>query len=179
MAVTLKQTESAPESYPSTVEGEESEPANAEVAWQRIESYIAWRWTEREVVWIVEGPGEWVPPLTPTTIETVEFWSSADEWETANLTPSPLGGYYLPATGPYRFSGTVGVDDSDVPAAALEAFRRLSAYLIATNGSKGTTSRSVTTGSVSIRTTTDEAVAARGLINSGAGDLLRSYRRAG
>ena len=43
--------------------------------------------------WTVEGPGEFVPPLSPATISTVEVWSSADAWEVVTLTPSPLGGY--------------------------------------------------------------------------------------
>ena len=36
---------------------------DADMIWQRIEAYIAHRWTERDVTWIVEGPGEWHPPL--------------------------------------------------------------------------------------------------------------------
>ena len=33
------------------------------MVWQRIESYVAYRWTPRAVTWIVEGCGEWYPPL--------------------------------------------------------------------------------------------------------------------
>ena len=39
---------------------------------------------------------------------TVEVWSRAGEYEAVELIPSPLGGYLLPCTGPYRFTGTVG-----------------------------------------------------------------------
>jgi hypothetical protein len=72
------------------------------VIWQRIESYIVWRWTPRDVNWVVEGPGEFHPTLAPATIATVEAWSrGANVWETATLDASPLGGYVLPCTGPY------------------------------------------------------------------------------
>jgi hypothetical protein len=50
MAVTIKQTEAIPASYPG-----DGDPA----IWQRLESYIAHRFTSRAVVWIVEGCGEW------------------------------------------------------------------------------------------------------------------------
>src|SRR3546814_1950270 len=67
-ATTIKQTEALPASYPDVtpyphrpvenggVTDAEIDPA---LVWQRIESYIAYRWSEREVVWIVEGSGDW------------------------------------------------------------------------------------------------------------------------
>lgn len=173
MTTTLKQTEAVPESYPAS--GLSPEPDNAAVVWQRLESYISHRWTPRQVVWIVEGPGEWCPPLTPATIATVEVWSGADEWEDVTTNASPLGGYWLPATGPWRFTGEVGDDDADVPASVLEAFRRLSGYLDAARHRPGL--RSVTAGSVSA-TYRDELATAQALQRSGAADLLRPYRRA-
>ena len=33
------------------------------------------------MTWIVEGPGEWCPPLSPTTFTNIEVWSSDGEWE--------------------------------------------------------------------------------------------------
>ncbi|HWM47085.1 MAG TPA: hypothetical protein VNR11_09255 [Xanthobacteraceae bacterium] len=173
MAVTIKQTESEPEEYnllPAV--------ALATVAWQRIEPYIAHRFSPRTVAWIVEGPGEWHPPLTPATISTVEVWSSADEWETATLAASPLGGYFLPCTGPYRFAGSVGSPHNENPPDNIvEAVKRLAAYLAAKPGKPGAMSESITAGSISISHRRSESWMASALQNSGAADLLRAFRK--
>jgi hypothetical protein len=174
MATTIKQNEAAPASYPTT------SPAlvNGDVAWQRIESYIAHRYTARTVEWIVEGCGEWVAPLSPATVSAVEVWSRAGEWESVTLNPSPLGGYRLPCTGPYRFTATVGGGSPApvVPAIVWEAVKRLDAYLAAKPGKPGATSESITAGSISISHRRSESWMASALQNSGAADLLRGYR---
>jgi hypothetical protein len=172
MAVTVRQAESAPASYPVL------DPAVGAEVWQRLESYIAHRYSERDIEWIVEGPGEWHPPLAPATIDTVEVWSCrANEWE--NITPdaSPLGGYWLPATGPFRFTGTVGVDDADVPASVDTAAQRLSEYMGAKPGTAGATSERTRAGSVEVDKSRDAAWMAQAMQNSGAADLLRTFRR--
>jgi hypothetical protein len=103
MAVTIKQTESTPDQYPAIPDlTTAAQVTDVSVIWSRIEAYIAHRFSQRDVQWTVEGPGEWCPPLMPAAIETVEVWSGAGEWESVTLDPSPLGGYWLPATG--RFS---------------------------------------------------------------------------
>jgi len=121
MAVTIKQVEGVPPLYMRAEEAQEA-------VWRRIEAYVVYRWAARPVEWIVEGPGEWVPPLIPAAIAVVEVWSSADEWESTTLTASPLGGYWLPATGPYRFLGSAG-DGDPAPPDVMEAFRRLFEYI--------------------------------------------------
>lgn len=178
MALTIKQTEAMPDSYPAS--GLSPEPDNAQAVWARLEAYIAWRWTPRAVVWVVEGPGEWVPPLSPAAIETVEVWSGADEWETVELQPSPLGGYWLPHSGPFRIVGLVGdTSPNDAPAAVLEAFRRLSAHMSAEPGMPGVRSESETiAGVITHQYDRSAAWLANAMVNSGAGDLLRPYRRA-
>ena len=181
MAVTLKQTESPPEAYPEAPEGL-STGATAILAavWRRIEGYVALRTTERDVSWIAEGCGEWVPPLTPATIATVEIWE-ADAWQAVTLPPSPLGGYVLPRVGPYRFTGTAGDDDADVPADLAEAFRRLAEYMAAAADLEHAGARTVSETVPDVYTGTIErspAWMAQALINSGAADLLRQYRRA-
>jgi len=177
-ATTIRQIEGAPTAYPDVPEGLSTAAAalDADMLWQRIETYVAHRWTERDVEWIVEGCGEWHPPLTPATISTVEIWRSG-AWEAVSLNPSALGGYFLPGDGPYRFQGSVGAGDP--PAAVLEAFRRLAEYMATSaRGAPGTSFESVTAGSVTVSKRRDEAFAARAMSNSGAGDLLRNYRRA-
>jgi hypothetical protein len=186
MATTIKQTEAAPESYPDLPSPSPLSAAAAaldpEMIWQRIEAYVAWRWTPRAIVWTVEGPGEWCPPLTPATIATVEVWSRAGEWEAATLTPSPLGGYCLPCTGPYRFTGEGGGGSPlpDVPAIVIEAFRRLAEYAAARPGKPGATEESISIGGGSLSKSVRRSASwmARAMDNSGAGDLLRAFRRA-
>jgi hypothetical protein len=178
MATTIKQTESEPEDYPDAPDGLSTAAAalDAAMIWQRIEAYTAQRWTERAVTWIVEGCGEWVPPLSPAVITAVEVWSGANVWETATLTASPLGGYYLRASGPYRFTATVG--DADVPAAVNEAFKRLAEYMAGKRGKAGASSESISAGSISLTHRRSASWMAEAMQNSGAGDLLRPYRRA-
>ncbi len=176
MATTIKQTEAIPAAYPTTPSGLSTAAAalDADAIWQRIESYIAHRWTARNVVWIAEGCGEWQPPLAPATISTVEVWLG-DAWEAVTLSPSPMGGYCL-AGGTYRFTGTVG--SGTVPEIVAEAFRRLAEYMAAASrGSPGTTRERVTAGSVTVDKSRSASWAAQAMANSGAGDLLRNYRR--
>jgi hypothetical protein len=172
MTTIIKQVEGAPESYPVT------SPAIAlnDVAWQRVEEWIAYRFAARDVSWIVEGPGEWTPPLTPATITTIEIWADGT-WSEITPDASPLGGYWLSGCGPYRFTGTAGSDDADVPANVWEAVKRLAAYLTAKPGKPGARSESVTAGSVSISSSRSSSWMAQAMQNSGAADLLRSYRR--
>lgn len=176
-ATTIKQTEALPEAYPSvSLSGlSAAAAALADAAWQRIEAYTAYRWSERDVEWIVEGCGAWQPPLTPATITTVEIWR-ADAWEAVTLSPSPLGGYCLPG-GTFRFTGTAG--GGVVPPAGEEAFRRLAEYMAADPGTPGATSeRTDIPGVMSEETSRAATWMARAMANSGAGDLLRPYRRA-
>lgn len=176
-ATTIRQVEGAPASYPPTPSGlsTAAQALDADAIWQRIEAWIAWRFTERSVEWIVEGCGEWHPPLTPASIATVEVWKN-DAWEAVTLSPSPMGGYCLPG-GTYRFTGTVG--GGTVPEAVNEAFRRLAEYMAARTAAKaGVMSESIRAGSVSISRRSSPSAAAQAMSNSGAGDLLRSYRRA-
>lgn len=191
MATTIQQIESAPASYPALPYSTDTYPAYpvdeipaaitaiGDTAWQRIEAYTAYRYTARNVVWVVEGPGEWHPPLAPATVSTVEIWSRrAEEWETTTLNASPLGGYWLPCSGPYRFTASVGA--GTVPESINEAFRRLAAYLTADPGKPGATFdyMSIGGGSLMRRVERDAAWMAKALQNSGAADLLRTFRKA-
>ncbi len=181
MAVTIKQTETTPEAYPDAPEGlSAAATAILPAVWRRLEVYTAYRTTVRDVTWVVEGCGEWVPPLTPTSIASVEVWQ-ADAWQAAEPPPSPLGGYTLPGPGPYRFTGTAGDDEADVPADILEAVRRLAEYMAAKVDLDHAGARSVSESIEGIGTFSMErspAWMAQALVNSGAADLLRRYRRA-
>lgn len=177
-ATTIRQIEDTPDTYPDPPAGlsEAAAALDPALIWGRIEAYTAWRFSPRDVTWTVEGCGEWCPPLKPATIATTESWNSADAWEALDLRPSPFGGYILPGTGQYRVVGTVGTDD-EPPPLVLEAYRRLAEYLAAKPGKPGVRSESVTAGSVSLSTTRSPTATAEALQNSGAGDLLRSFRR--
>ena len=176
MAETLKQDEAVPASYPATPTGLSTAAAaiNASVIWSRIEAHISTRWTSRAVVWTVEGPGEWVPLLTPATIASIDKWTGT-AWETNAPDASPLGGYQL-ACETYRFTGTAG--SGTVPEAVKEAFRRLAEYMAAETGTAGATSEKQDVGPITVEQSRNAAWMARAMINSGAADLLRPYRRA-
>src|SRR6266446_7704208 len=181
MAELIKQTEAAPAGdYPLPPAGTPTTLTLSQKSsiWQRIEAYTAHRFSVRAVTWIVEGPGEWHAPLSPATITTVEVWSAADVWETATLSASPLGGYWLPCTGPYRFTGTAGTDsDTLPPEAVLEAYRRLANYFAANPGKAGATQERIQAGSIDVRVDRSASWMASALQNSGAADLLRPYRK--
>ncbi|WP_439925539.1 hypothetical protein [Nitrobacter sp. JJSN] len=176
MAITIQQDEAAPVSYPTT------SPAITlnDVVWQRIESYIAWRFSPRTVTWLVEGPGNWKPPLAPAAITGVNVWSVTENaMVSMTLNASPYGGYELPACGPYQFIGTVG-DISGigvtVPAAVWEAVKRLAAYLAVKPGTPGATRDRLRAGSIELYVDRSASWMAMALQNSGAADLLRKYR---
>lgn len=176
MAVTTKQAEATPATYPATPSGVSAEvSALANVIWARIESYVAHRWTEREVIWTVEGPGEWSPPLKPATISKIEIWNGTG-WDDCTPDASPLGGYWLPASGPYRFTATVG-SGATVPDLVSEAFKRLGNYMAANPGKPGASRESVSAGSISTDWNRSASWMALAMQNSGAGDLLRTFRK--
>lgn len=175
MAITLKQDEAVP-TYPATPTGLSVAAAaiNAAVIWTRIEAYVSARWTARAVVWTVEGPGEWVPILTPATITLTEKWTGT-AWAADTPPASPLGGYAL-ADATFRLTGTVG--GGTVPEAVKEAFRRLAEYLAEDPKTRGTNRESYSVGPINIDFRRDPAWLGAAMINSGAADLLRPYRRA-
>ncbi len=177
MPDTISQVEATPASYPSVTPRfnvgtlpEDTDP-DTDQLWQRIEAYVAHRWTPREVVWIVEGEGHWKPPLTPATVTTVEVWESLS-WTETTPPVSPFGGYELPGEGPYRITATVG--GGTPPAAVVEAFQRLHEYsrgIVNTFKNEPAFTGGVE-GGVAYSWT------GKALQLSGAADLLRPYRRA-
>ncbi|RAI01021.1 hypothetical protein DLJ53_17515 [Acuticoccus sediminis] len=175
MAETLMQTEDVPESYPLEPSGLSDGAAalDTSVVWGRIENYVIARWSVRPVTWIVEGEGDWSPPLTPATISLTERWTG-EAWVEETLPTGPFG-YCIPCGGPWRITASVG--DTEAPEPALEAYRRLAEYMAATPGKPGAISESVTAGSVSITHRRSPSWIADALRNSGAADLLRPYRR--
>lgn len=160
--------------YP-TVSHDLSADLSADVVWQRIEAWVNWRWSPREVVWLVEGCGEFVPPLHPATVTSVEFWS--DEAYAPDVTRSgPLGGVLLTAAGVYRIKATVGA--GPVPAAVESAFARLYDYFLACGAEEyeGARSYSLTAVSGAAKRVSRHAEwKARALELSGAADLLRPW----
>lgn len=177
IASTFSETESIPAIYPDPPAGLSAKAStdNA-LIWQRIESWIAWRWSVRNVVYIAEGPGDWRPRLTPVALTTFECWRD-DAWEAITLRPSPLGGFVLEATAPYRFKGTAGSTDAP-PAAVSEAYRRLAEYFGRIN--TGAPHAGITEFSALDMMTLKRPAGfiAKAIQYSGAADLLRPYRRA-
>lgn len=139
-----------------------------EPIWSRIEDFIGYRWGEREVVWIVEGPGIFETPLVPAVIDTVEVWSTG-AWTTATLAAAPFG-LQLESQS-YRITATVG-DTSVPPSDVQEAIRRFAMYAVNLWSETGGWSQRDEVSTV-------PSWPARALQYSGAADLLRKYRRLG
>lgn len=176
MAETTHISETLISEWPA-VDGLSSEAAALDPApiWTRIEYHIAWRWPARSVVWDVSGPGEWIPSIAESEIDEVLIWRDTS-WQPITPDPAPRG-IVLPE-GRFKISGTAGSDDV-APAAVLEAFRRLAEYLAASDTSAPGASRfSTGIGPISETFSQSPSHIARALVNSGAADLLRPYRRA-
>lgn len=176
--IILKQVEAIPATYPTTPTGlsPAANELSSDAIWARIESYIAHRFTSRAVVWTIEGAGDWSPPLTPAAVTAAQKWVSGS-WVEITLPAGPFG-FCLPSDGVIRVSANVG--GGTVPAAVSEAFRRLAEYSADTDDRAGASSYSASLGGgdVGEHYTRASSWLARAMQNSGAGDLLRQYRRA-
>lgn len=119
----LSQKEDPPQPYTPT--GHDTELDLTGPLWLRIEQWIAYRWGPRSVEWIVEGPGDWLPPLAPYEVDKAERWNGS-EYEETTLSSGPLG--LLLGGGLYRVTCTVG--SQEYPCGLVqEAARRMSDYL--------------------------------------------------
>ena len=176
----LRRQEAVPSSYPEKPSGlsAAADALNGDMIWARIESYIAWRWTPREVIWNVQGPGAWAPDLHPTTISASEkFVSSA--WQSVSLDAEWNGGFYLEGNAVYRFTGEAGGQSpADVPAEVDEAFKRLAEYLAEGVDRHGAGRYEVDIGGLKESFDRSPKWIAQALQLSGAADLLRKFRRA-
>jgi len=150
--------------------------------WRRIEEHIAHRWTSRQCVWIIRGPGLWESHLAPLSNVTVDVWGETDyTWSSATPTPSPMGGFDFSDHRTYRITATVGNTAEEVPQLIVEAYLRLEAYY------EDHDTISIPAGSSSYSSKVGEALTdeitraptwiARAMQHSGCADLLRSYRR--
>jgi len=143
--------------------------ATLATAWQRIEHYIAWRFSPRTVTWRVctEG-GEWIAPLAPVVSLTVQV----DDGEPYEPEQGTAGGWMLPC-GHVIVSATVGA--GPVPPAVTEAVRRYVKWSSAGGKTPGVTR--FNSGDFSASLSRADISPAMALVNSGAADLLRAYRR--
>lgn len=166
MAETIRTIEATPAEWPDAT--------TPTWAWQRIESWCSTRWTPREVVWLIDGTGDWSPPLTPFRLALVESWANA--WTPSQDRQSPWG--HLALTGDmHRITAIVGENNPASPA-VLEAARRLMDHVTAMDRKPGFTSYSVNVGQITESWRRDAAGFALAMQQSGAADLLRPYRRA-
>lgn len=173
----VREIEGTPASWPAVVghhpirDGETVDGDNPAldpaVTWQRIEAWIAHRWSPRSIEWIVEGPGEFAPPLAPFALGTLARWQ--DGWETVEPVQTALG--IALDHGRWRIEGVVGGDAGPVPDAVQEAWRRLHEY--GEGIARLWWTETANTEGVSY------SFAAKGLHLSGAADLLRPWKRLG
>jgi hypothetical protein len=167
MVEVLREDEGAPASYPA-LPG--TFTVDLATVWKRLEGWIAHRWNERTVEWVVAGPGTWKPRLQPATVDSAEAWDG-DTWETVTLKPGPLG--YELDSRTYKITATVGSTDTP-PDVVIEAAKRLAEFLDEAGADPAKGASSVTDGDYSF--TRPAGWAARAIHLSGAGDLLRGYR---
>jgi hypothetical protein len=176
MARTVEIQEGAPASRPAVIVALCGDAAAIlERAWTRTEGWIAYRWGIRNATFIVEGAGEWTPPLAPFTLATAEIWEN-DAWAPISLRPSALGGVILDGRGPYRLNGSLG-SAAAPPELVIEAVRRLARYFGETAGSRATDGalRSINEPE-KLSVELQANWSARALQYSGAADLLRPWR---
>ena len=176
LATTVSQREADPTAWPGAPGGMSDAAVGLDwdMIWQRLEGWVAYRWTPRDVTWIVEGPGHWTAPLAPATVSAGYRWTG-EAWATFTLPAGPFG-HDLPA-GIFKIEASVG--GGDVPDAVNEAYRRLAEYMAETPDEHGASSYSVQVGnSFSKSYDRNPAWLAKALHYSGAADLLRPYRRA-
>jgi hypothetical protein len=181
---TIKTVEGIPEARPTIalpMTFFELNAAGREAVWQRLESWVSYRWGVRSCVFIVEAGSRrsWRPPLHPFTVELVEAWVG-DAWEAVSLAPDYTGGVVLEYADAYRFTGTLGTDDAP-PADVVEAYRRLAEHFAAIRTHSpmlGSSKHEQHDGGRSIAIERAPTWTARAMQNSGAADLLRAYRRA-
>ncbi|WBQ11434.1 hypothetical protein L2D01_06540 [Hyphomonadaceae bacterium ML37] len=174
--------EGRPDTYPAKPSGLSSaaDAYPAAFIWHMLERRIAWRWASRSAEVILEGgPGPFELPLRPAEITLTEAWNG-ESWEAVTLATAPRGGVYLSSRAPYRITFTAG-DTETPPDIMLEAYRRLAEYLGEVENEPvpaGAYSHSIDLGGVKESTRFDPWRRARALDMSGAGDLLRIYRKA-
>ena len=176
MADLLHEIENKPAAYPAAPSLSSAAAAlDANSIWERIENYIRTRYTERQVVWIVEAchNENWTPPLSPVVSLSAEVWTDG-AWVSTDLTEAPLG-YTLPKYGTFRITAQVGAGEA--PNAISEAFRRMAEYSVERFERAGAMGGTVSVGSINLSYSRTAAHAAKALQYSGAADLLRPYRR--
>lgn len=171
----IQETEVVP-TYPEKPGGlsADADALDSDALWARIEAYTSWRFTVREVTWIVEGPGWFVPRLKPATVTTSKVWADGG-YQDVTLDAAPIG--YALDCETYLIKADVG--QTTVPAEINEAYRRFAEYLaddsyIGLAASSGTRNVGESLGVTSERPATWQAKA---LQYSGAADLLRRWRR--
>ncbi|ROO30586.1 hypothetical protein SAOR_00835 [Salinisphaera orenii MK-B5] len=165
----VREDEDLPSDYPA--EPADLSPAaqaiDATAVWARIEQWIIRRWPAREVQWITEGEGYFVPRLQPAELTKAEQWNGKD-WIEVQPDPAPMGLYLNHGT--HRLTYQVG--EAEPPAPVMRAYIRLAEYWAEVQPEGGATS--VSDGDYSF--TRSANAVARALQYSGAADLLRRYR---
>ncbi len=147
--------------------------------WRRIESYTRVRYTPRKVTWHVDGPGQFEPPLEPVVDIAFEVFTDGSGWAAIEPAEAPAG-FELEHSATYRAVAQIGVGTP--PPSIFEAFRRLVEYNADSGGARAGPSGAARAetdldGKLHVEVERDPRWLARAMIQSGAADLLRPYRR--
>lgn len=142
--------------------------ANEAAVWARFETWCrGFRWGQREIVWIVDNPGAFHPPVQPAALTKSELWDGAAWVETAGES-WPRGVCYT--LGTWRLTYNVGAPTARPE--VVEAATRYADYVAQVKAEAAAVS--VRDGDFSVQRS--ENAMARALELSGAADLLRAYR---
>ena len=165
---------------PSTSDTCDVDPA----VWDRLESYVAHRWTPRQAVWTVQGGDDlFTPHLSPLSSVVIDQWDSVLKvWETSTTATAAPTGYCLPcADTVYRITATVGANADPVPQIVVAAYSQLDRYmkeLYSSDAPAGSAEHSLSLDAgLTESVKRSPAWLAKAMQYSGAGDLLRGYRR--
>lgn len=156
----------------------EAQALDQAALWRRIEQHTVYRYGVRNVLFTVSGPGEFISPIGPVALlNSASRWVDGG-WSATTLDATPLGLECLDYT--YLIDCDIGaLYTDDLPADVILAFQRLAEYLGAEDVMPVGASmyESDIGGEIRERTTRNAQHVAKSLMNSGAADLLRGYRR--
>jgi hypothetical protein len=152
-----------------------------EIIWDRLEQFTNYKIGERSVryrVWSQQKQPWWVPAERPFVVTRVQIADTKiEDYVEKTVRPRDDGAVRLGC--PALVTATIGA--ATAPPLYLEAYKRLAEYWATPSiAPEGVTRYSLSVGpDITESVSKTAAHTARGMVNSGAADLLRKYRGLG
>lgn len=179
----MEQVELTDPAYPDAPAGLSDAAAaiSKQVIWDRLEQFTNYKIGERSIryrVLVCQKQPYWIPaerPFVVTRIQTID--AITEDYVDKTVTPREDGAVRLDGLSLV----TVTVGSTTAPPLFQEAYKRLAEYWATPKiGPEGSTRYSLSIGpDISESVSTVATHTARGMIYSGAADLLRKYRNLG